>query len=457
MEPDNNNNNGSEPKKHASVRQLLRQQRELQEKRKFGLAPLAVDTETHQEISPNIPEFISRAPWYYGASGPTLAHQRKQDGTASGKGEGGASDEILHDSVDRIVVKGQATRFVAGACRNCGSRTHKTHECFQAKKKVGSVYTNKVTGVDLETQQAAKTYAQKRDRFVGEVGVDLMRGVRQEGSDATTSAETGEGDTSRVSGGSAAKLHRPEGIFAARTPQHGGVEVKELPKYLHNLDQHDGLFFDPKTGSMRANPNVEDSTKTFQGDLERYRSGDYYNYVESQYRFLTGQSRSFVDFEFDETMRRARKAEEGGGVSADTSAEVAEAKPETAQDVLLRSLYGAGRPAPATETLTDATDGATDTKIDSVANTAPPEAPADAPAPSSSSPPLSRSAAATADAAPLAPAAGSSLIQAAALAWLPTRNGHAAVYGSYFDPVSFEWGYACCKATAKDAPGCSKK
>ncbi|KPI86475.1 hypothetical protein ABL78_4459 [Leptomonas seymouri] len=426
MEP-----NEGESKKNASVRQLLRQQRELQEKRKFGLAPLAVDTETHQEISPNIPEFISRAPWYYGASGPTLAHQRKQGGSGSG-GDAQASDEVLHDAVTQIVVKGQATRFTAGACKNCGSRTHKTKECFQAKKKVGSVYTNKVTGVDMETQQESKTYAQKRDRFVGEVGIDLMRAVRQDGGNADDSDDP---TTASGSAGPAAKQHRLEDVFGARTAQHGGVEVKELPKYLYNLELQDGLFFDPKTGSMRANPNAADNTKAFQGDLERYRSGEYYDYIESQYRFLTGQSKSFVDFEFDEAMRRARAQVEGSAKEV-----TAHAKSETAQDVLLRSLYGTGR---------------ADAPADN-APTASDEAEEPATMRSSSSPPATAVGKMPANAS-AAPEVSGSLVKAASATWVSTRNGHADVYGSYFDPQSFRWGYACCAATAKDTPGCTGK
>lgn len=414
---------GNEHQKSSSVRQLLRQQRELQEKRKFGLAPLAVDTETHQEISPNIPEFISRAPWYYGASGPTLAHQRKQTADSAAQ----SSDEVLSDSVNRIVVKGQATHFTVGACKNCGSRTHKTSECFQAKKKVGAVYTNHVTGLDTETQQEVKSYAQKRDRFVGEVGVDLMRAVRQD-DDATAG-----GDATPP-----AARHRPENVFGALTAQHGGVEVRELPKYLHNLDQHDGLFFDPKTGSMRANPNATDTTKTFQGDLERYRSGDYYNYVESQYRFLTGQSKSFVDFEFDETMQQARAQQQVGQQQGGDDG-TAVAAPETAQDVLLRSLYGGGRSA-AAPVSGDKAPLAPVTATEETATTA--------------SALASFTAAKETAAEPIKRNAPSSVIHVAAGSWVPTRGGHADVFGSYFDPVRFQWGYACCKAVGKAAPGC---
>lgn len=448
-----------EGERGTSARQLLRQQRELEEKRKFGLAPLAVDTVTHQEISPNVPHTIAQAPWYYGATGPTLAHQRKAPQVADG---------VLVDSVDAVVVVGKAKRFEAGSCKNCGSRTHKASECFQAKKRVGAVYTDKVTGADVQLHRSEKSYAQKRDRYVGDVGVDLLRhsGHEEDTTEGTTtragnSDGSGKGETGGTAGGAPAPVaqrRRVEDVFAARTAQHGGVEIKELPKYLESLEDHSGLFFDPRTGSMRGNPNVHDPTKAFQGDLERYRSGDYYNYIETQYRFLTGQSSSFVDFAFDEEMGKQKEKEaEALSSTAVGKGEAGEGGQgqvgDSVHDTLVRSLYGA-------------TTASTSTATSTQPMPPPPARSSSATAVSSSHAPSTELAAvsSTGDREQMEVGGQSDTTAAQLMRELleqavsgGTAAGHRSVYGSYFDTKAFAWGYQCCKRVGRHAPGCLSK
>lgn len=327
----NNDNNKGASSSLLSARQRLKQQRELEERRRFGLAPLAVDAEASAqanqtvEISPNVPHTLSQAPWFYEVNGPTLTHQRLDPSKAT-------ATNVIEDKIDKVVVLGKASRYVAGACQNCGSKTHKTKECFQAKKKVGAKYTGQVTGVDIKLETTEKTYAQKRDRFVGDVGVDLLKqhAPDEDGSlDPLSSTTTSKSCLSTEEESESTRKKAKVEVFTAAAAQHGGVEIKALPKYLQNLDAMESgeVFFDPKTGSMRGNPNALPSSDhvpsegttaelgtdvgtRFQGDLARYRSGDYHLYLEHQHRFLTGATTSFVDFELDKAIGSLKSAQQ---------------------------------------------------------------------------------------------------------------------------------------------------
>ncbi|EAN89735.1 hypothetical protein C3747_31g254 [Trypanosoma cruzi] len=417
-----------------TVRQRLRLKRELEEKRKFGLAPLAVDEVSGNEISPNVPQLISQAPWYYGTTGPTLDHQRLKCVDTMDR---------LQDQHDTVVVLGKAKTYSAGACGNCGSSTHKTSECYKPRKKVGAMYSGKVTSVDMHVERTEKSYAQKRDRYaVGASGVDLLQQSSQEGEEETQA--TGN---LHANGEMIVKKHpRLQDVFATQTAVTGeGAEIKELPKHLHNLDD-DSAMFDPKTGSMRGNPNAADPTRTFQGDLQRYRTGDYYTYLDMQLRFLNGESKSIVDFRLDEQLQKQKRQErqqqkdEGNSNnnnnnnSSSNENRSVDTEEEMTRDRLLRSLYGESSCASAENSLR---------MREAIAGFAA------ASAASLSSSPQAASSSSLALSSMTTPINLPQVRIGSA-----TRNGHACVYGSYFDREGFRWGYKCCKRLGKDAAAC---
>ena len=116
-----------EPKQRS--REEYKKERELEEARKLGTAPAAVDEEG-KDINPHIPQYISDAPWYTEPKGPTLKHQRPQE-----------ERQIKYSGIDDWYKKGVnkqkvATRYRKGACENCGAMTHKKRDCLERPRRV---------------------------------------------------------------------------------------------------------------------------------------------------------------------------------------------------------------------------------------------------------------------------------------------------------------------------------
>nr|XP_023029920.1 pre-mRNA-splicing factor Slu7-like [Leptinotarsa decemlineata] len=148
-----------EPKKKS--REDWRKAKELEEARKAGTAPAAVDEEG-KDINPHIPQYISSAPWYYGKTGPTLKHQRPQEEKQK---EYSGIDEWYARGVDRSKV---VIKYRKGACENCGALTHKKKECMERPRKVGAKFSGANIAPDEYIQKnLSLSFDGKRDRWSG--------------------------------------------------------------------------------------------------------------------------------------------------------------------------------------------------------------------------------------------------------------------------------------------------
>ncbi|XP_046857148.1 pre-mRNA-splicing factor SLU7-like isoform X3 [Xenia sp. Carnegie-2017] len=143
------------------IRTDWKKEKELEEARKAGTAP-ALQDETGKDINPHIPQYIWM-PWYYGASGPTLKHQRPQE-------ERQKQFAKIDASYKRGLkeVANCSDKISKGACENCGAITHKKKDCLERPRRVGA----KFTGEDIKPdeyvpEQHSFDYDGKRDRWVG--------------------------------------------------------------------------------------------------------------------------------------------------------------------------------------------------------------------------------------------------------------------------------------------------
>lgn len=135
--------------------------RELEEARKSGVLPPEQDAKTGELINPHIPQFMAKAPWYLSqGEGPSLAHQRKAEEQRNSFG--------FETFYRRGEFAGQATTYRKGACKNCGSMTHKEKDCVERPRAVGAWKSGKDIAPDEMLPGGMQLdWDSKRDRWAG--------------------------------------------------------------------------------------------------------------------------------------------------------------------------------------------------------------------------------------------------------------------------------------------------
>ncbi|BDA42492.1 Pre-mRNA-splicing factor SLU7 [Coccomyxa sp. Obi] len=276
-----------------------RRQKELEEARKAGIAPAAVDEEG-KEINPHIPQYMSSAPWYLNNNQPSLKHQK--DWRQHAKDEVGKF-------YDRGAKVFQAKKFRKGACENCGAMSHKTKDCMERPRAKGAKWTNKHIAADEKVEDIQlETYEARRDRWNGydaaeyarvmeryEKVEEAKRAMRKKqelekrfnngegpGSDSDEDDEDREDEdkiTEQEEAGFGKVEKRVRTTAGGASGSVRNLRIREdTAKYLLNLDPN-SAHYDPKSRSMREDPLPfkEDSQKAFRGDNFVRRSGDYYD------------------------------------------------------------------------------------------------------------------------------------------------------------------------------------
>ena len=274
----------------ANKRQERESRKALDEARKAGTAPAEVDEEG-RDINPHIPQYIQNVPWYVDKSGaPSLKHQRTH--ASSTLPGGAAAEEEESGTKRRRVVVGQADRFRKGACSNCGAMTHQKKDCTERVRKMGAKWDASLISPDIVTtapSSSAGDWASKHDSWAGYDAESHHRLLLEQhqiiesqktAHSASTATTTCTSETDPISSASSASPSSTT-LSTSTSPAVSGDtsasvgtlrDRNDLPKYLRNLDQ-DSAYFDPKTRSMRANPNPLEETNYF-GDNWLKQTGE---------------------------------------------------------------------------------------------------------------------------------------------------------------------------------------
>eukprot|EP00744_Colponema_vietnamica_P023474 GILI01033973.1.p1 GENE.GILI01033973.1~~GILI01033973.1.p1 ORF type:complete len:287 (-),score=54.05 GILI01033973.1:51-872(-) len=196
-------------------------------------------------------------------------------------------------------------KHVPGACRNCGATTHKAENCLRPKRKVGSAVTGTNEGALFTAKQGAQkeafklTYEQKKDAWTRSTTHSY-----QDTWDAHEKRIREREEQERASAKAAPRTESND-IFSARTAANGikvsTQDLTSVPKYLENLS--DDTFYDPRTKTMRGNPNAlkqadpSAATTVYKGDNAVLHTNGYYDYLDQQSKYLSGENKAFVELE----------------------------------------------------------------------------------------------------------------------------------------------------------------
>lgn len=222
--------------------------------------------EEGRDINPHIPQYISSAPWYYNTQGPTLKHQRPQHDEKEDTGP--PIDVPLAKGLDTSRV---ITKFRKGACENCGAMTHKKRDCLERPRKIGAKYSGALIAYDEHIQKvSAGGFDGKRDRWNGYDPTQHREIVEEykkveEAKRALKAEKLKDNPDAEISGeeeedGDGDKYVDEVDMPGTKVDSKQRITVRNLriredtAKYLRNLDPN-SAYYDPKTRSMRDNPN----------------------------------------------------------------------------------------------------------------------------------------------------------------------------------------------------------
>lgn len=363
--------------------------------------PVELDAEG-KPINPHIPQFISKAPWYIDTGAKaSLKHQRLNNENSNGS-SGDKAAELKNSWYSSRGTRAgpAATKYRKGACENCGASSHKTKDCLERPRKIGAKWNGRDIQADEVVQQIETTWDSKRDRANGydfdshtamlKATYDRMEALRKE--DGVDIVNDGEGE----------KGDDPPRSIADQTKSISNSHMRimeDVAGYLKKGSETDA--YDPKTRTMRESIDKEGFTRG---------SKDVAEFEKMQLFAFNASTKAATTASADATPQSIIM-QAAPSQAALLYKQQQEAK--ASEKALLLEKYGSESTALPSHLL----DTSAEERVYSK------------------------------DGKLLQPARKIQSRYAEDV----FKNGHSAVWGSWYDKESHEWGYACCKATTKNA------
>lgn len=247
-----------------------------------------------------IPSYISKQPFYVSGldneEGDSLLHQRARQ-----------QEEDKAAQAAALLARGKKagparTKWVKGACENCGAMGHKKKDCLERPRKFGA----KVTGKDIQADRIVRDvnlgYEAKRDVYsaydpkqymevVEEYSMmEEARKALQGGDKKSPDGEGGEGAEDDKSG---FKYDEESDMGRDRATTKQSMRIREdTAKYLLNLDSDSAKYNPKKRALVDAGAIADKSAALFAEESFLRASGEAAEFEKAQRYAWEAQERS---------------------------------------------------------------------------------------------------------------------------------------------------------------------